>query len=72
MAFYADMLVKIDAELLRRADGGFVDSYSSIGGSSIQTMPTEKLEAMRDRYAAKTAAENSGSSVLLADLRERR
>jgi hypothetical protein len=71
VAFYGELLTKIDAELLRRADGGFVESYTQ-GGDTIQTMPTEKLEGMRDRYAAKAASESGGSRIILADLRGRR
>jgi len=71
MAFASDMLALVEAELLRRAAGGFVESYAK-DSDSIQTMPTDKLEKLRQEYAGQASSELSGSMVMLADLRGRR
>jgi len=70
MAFNADMLALVEAELLRRASGGFVESYTQ-GSDSIQTMSTEELKNYRKELRADAAAESRGASARLADLRGR-
>lgn len=64
------MLPKIEAALLARANGDFVESYT-IDGRSISTMGILELEQLRDRYARMVTAETGGAGgqIVLGRLR---
>ena len=63
MSHASDMLAKIEAELIRRADAGFVESYSTSGGTSFNGLSVEQLEDLRRRYQAEVAAESSKGGI---------
>jgi hypothetical protein len=59
MSFATDMLAKIEAELLRRGDASFPESFSDGSGVQFQGISTTELEDLRDKYRWQAAAEQS-------------
>lgn len=62
MASAADLLVKVEAAIVVRLDGGAVDSYS-IRGRSLSYMNITDLFALRDQLRREVEGEKIGLPV---------
>lgn len=71
MSVDTDLLEKVEAELLRRADGSFVESWSE-GRGSIQTMSITELHELRERLERRVArAQGTQPDLVLLRVRPR-